>query len=145
MNLERKHQYDIAYMKMANDISELSYAKRSKVGCIIVSEEGQVISQGYNGTPSGMDNTCEYTDSEGVMHTKPEVLHAESNAISKCAKYHSSTYKGNLYVTLSPCLDCAKLIIQAGIKKVYYKDLYRVQDGLELLKKANVELEQLDI
>lgn len=143
MTHERKLQYDIVYMKVAEDIASLSYAKRSKVGCIIVSEDGQIVAQGFNGTPKGYDNCCEYEDENGELHTKPEVLHAESNAISKCAKYFSSTLDSTIYITLSPCIDCAKSIIQAGIKRIVFKELYRVTDGLELLKKSNLDVDQL--
>ena len=188
MTKERCLEYDIAYMKIAENIANLSYAIRSKVGAIIVNEGGQIISQGFNGTPTGMDNCCEeahcsckyvhgctytekpiekqlsvefctnalkslghanekngYTCHYCTLTTKDEVLHAESNAISKCAKYGSSTNNSTIYITLSPCYDCAKLIIQSGIKRVVYKDLYRITDGLDLLVKANIICEQLDI
>lgn len=145
MTIERKLEYDISYMKMALAMSDLSYSKRNKVGCIIVSNDGQVISQGYNGTPTGMDNECEYIDENGELKTKEEVLHAESNAISKCAKYRSSTIDSTVYVTLSPCLDCAKLIIQAGIKRVVYLDEYRVTDGIKLLNTVGILVQQIDM
>ena len=145
MNAERQIQYDKVCMKMAKTLSELSYAQRNKVGCIIVSPKGQIISQGYNGTPTGYDNCCEYTDENGNLATKKEVLHAESNAISKCAKWLSSTEDATLYVTLSPCFECAKVIIQAGIKRVCYNELYRNTEGLEFLKKNNIQVDQIFI
>lgn len=155
---KRSIEYDIAYMEMAEAISRLSYAQRSKVGCIIVTPQGQVIAQGYNGTPTGMDNCCEIEeiihdfDSEGdyseyvKLVTKREVLHAESNAITKCAKNGCGSTDGStIYVTLSPCFDCSKLIIQAGIKRIVYKEQYRLTDGLDLLCKAGIKVDQLDI
>lgn len=119
---------------MAEAVSQASYAEKLKVGAIIV-KDGNVIAFGYNGTPAGFDNRCE--DSENV--TKPEVLHAESNAIAKCAKGTVSSDGSVLYTTTAPCFDCAKLIIQAGIKKVFYRHLYRNNNGLELLTKAGIE------
>lgn len=145
MKFDRRLAYDIAYMEMAISFSKLSYAERNKVGCIIVSKDYQVIAQGFNGTPKGMENSCEYISESGERITKPEVLHAETNAISKCARWSSSTEGGTLYVTLSPCLDCSKLIIQAGIARVVYLDEYRNIDGLKLLNKAGIIIEQLDI
>ena len=126
---------DSVYIKMAEALSTMSYAKRAKVGCLIVNPGGQIVSHGYNGTPGGFDNTCEENDV-----TKPEVLHAESNAISKCAKWGGSTDGATLYVTLSPCFECAKFIIQSGIKRVVYKEEYRDLSGIALLKKANIEV-----
>lgn len=185
----RKISYDIAYMKMALAMSELSYAIRHKVGAIIVSKDGQVISQGYNGTPAGFDNCCEdvhcscdmrsfnndepvcfYDDFNspvkqvvGVYHcigvvnekfgackymslvTKPEVLHAESNAITKCAKWTSTTDGATLYVTLSPCMECSKLIVQSGINRVVFLERYHTTSGIEVLNKAGIVVEQIDI
>lgn len=168
MNKLRKIQYDIVYMKMALAISTLSYAIRNKVGCVILSKEGQLISQGYNGTPSGMNNECENVEcicnncikfgrkikdiknlnnckdcEYSKLITKDEVLHAESNAISKCAKWISSTDGATIYVTLSPCLNCAKLIVQAGIKRVVYLEEYHNIDGIKLLNKSGVKVEQI--
>ena len=149
-----------------------SFAKRNKVGAIIV-KDNMIISDGYNGTPKGFDNSCEIevkcdvdwdnidsldgganicktydSDCSKCPHhyliTKPEVLHAEANAITKVAKSTNSSEGSTLYVTLSPCLECAKLIIQSGIKRVVYKDKYRKTDGLELLKKAGIEVEQIN-
>ena len=108
---------DLVYLRMADDLSILSHAERRKVGCLIV-KDTQIISEGYNGTPRGFDNRCEYTDHVDEMYTKPEVLHAESNAITKLARSTNSSDGATMYVTCSPCFECAKLIIQAGIKRV---------------------------
>lgn len=144
MNLKRKLQYDKTYLSIAETVSSLSYGERAKVGCIIVSDKGQIISHGWNGTPSGFDNCCEYVGEDGELHTKREVLHAESNAIMKCARFgNTSTDNSTIYVTLSPCFDCAKLIIQAGIKRVCYKEKYRDTSGIDLLKENGIEVEQL--
>ena len=133
---------------MAKCWAKLSRAQRKQVGCLIV-KDGAIISDGYNGTPSGFDNTCEYnkftllSNGETVREeivTKPEVLHAESNAISKLAKSTQSSNGATLYATCSPCLDCSKLIIQSGIIRVVYGEQYRNANGLDLLKKANIEL-----
>lgn len=128
---------NITYMNIAHEISQLSYAKRLKVGAILVKEHS-IMSYGYNGMPYGFDNSCE-TNNE----TNPEVLHAESNAIMKIAKSTQSSDGATLYVTTSPCIECAKLIIQAGIKIVYYQNLYRKDDGLKLLEKANIKVYKL--
>ena len=133
---------DKTYIKMAKCWSELSKAKRKQVGCLIV-KDGTIISDGYNGTPSGFDNACEVPTSwwkETELVTKPEVLHAESNAISKLAKSTQSSNGATLYATCSPCLDCSKLIVQCGITRVVYSEQYRNTDGLELLKKAGIQL-----
>jgi dCMP deaminase len=130
-------------MNMGIVLSGLSYARRSKVGCLIVSQDGQIISQGYNGMPSGMDNNCEYEDENGDLHTRDEVLHAEANAIAKCAKWHASTNNATLYVTLSPCINCAKQMIQCGIKRVVYNEEYRDLSGIRLLLKVGIEVERL--
>lgn len=141
--IEKQHRYDKAYMGMAREFSKLSYAERAKVGCIIVSSKGQVVSQGYNGMPGGMDNRCEHEDENGNIVTNAEVLHAESNAITKCAKWGSSTEGCTIYITLSPCVECAKLIIQAGIRRVVYGERYRNTEGIELLERANIIVEQI--
>lgn len=133
-------KFDRSYLKMAEVWAENSYCKRRKVGALIV-KNNMIISDGYNGTPSGFENVCE--DENGV--TKPYVLHAEANAITKVAKSGNSSEDSILYVTASPCLECSKLIIQAGIKRVVYKDAYRLQDGPDLLKKAGIEVEQVDV
>lgn len=132
-------KFDKRYLEMAMIWSNNSYCKRRKVGALIVKDR-MIISDGYNGTPSGFENLCE--DESGA--TKPYVLHAEANAISKVAKSGNSSEGATLYVTASPCLECSKLIIQAGIKRVVYKDEYRLSDGVELLRRAGVELEKID-
>jgi dCMP deaminase len=125
------------YMNIASEIGNLSYAERKKVGCVIV-KDSSVISMGYNGTPVGFDNSCEILEN-GDLSTRPEVLHAESNAIAKVAKSSNSSDGADLYVTLSPCLECSKLIIQSGIKRVFYKEAYRIADGTKLLEKAGIQ------
>lgn len=179
-------KHDLQYMRIAHIWSENSSAVRHKVGAIIV-KDGMIISDGYNGTPSGFDNCCETYEPQngcqkkfleedisgigcqGELHTliegnvakyvckyadrckfaksvtKPEVLHAEANAITKLAKTTNSSDGATLYVTMSPCIECAKLIIQSGIKKVYYDEIYRNTDGLELLEKAGIETIQLHV
>jgi dCMP deaminase len=130
-------KYHKKYLDIAKSISELSYAKRKKVGAIIV-KDTMIISDGYNGTPTGFDNECE--DSEG--NTKWFTLHAEANAITKLVRYSGLPVDGStLYITLSPCKDCCKLILQAGIKNVYYSELYRDSDGIEFLKSVNINTE----
>ena len=132
-------KFDKAYLEMAAVWARNSYCKRRQVGALIVKDR-MIISDGYNGTPSGFDNVCE--DENGV--TKPYVLHAEANAITKVAKSGNSSEGATLYVTASPCVECAKLIIQAGIRRVVYKDSYRLNDGIELLQRAGIEVEQVD-
>ncbi len=126
-------------MEMALIWAKNSYCKRRKVGALLVKDR-MIISDGYNGTPAGFENICE--DETGA--TKPYVLHAEANAISKIAKSGNSSEGATLYVTASPCLECAKLIIQSGIKRVVYRDEYRLKDGIELLERAGVEIVKLD-
>ena len=116
-----------------------SYCRRRKVGALIVKDR-MIISDGYNGTPCGFENVCE--DENGV--TKPYVLHAEANAITKVAKSGNSSDGATLYVTASPCIECSKLIIQAGIKRVVYRDEYRLTDGVDLLREAGIEVEKVD-
>jgi len=116
-----------------------SYCKRRKVGALLVKEK-MIISDGYNGTPSGFENVCENENNQ----TKPYVLHAEANAITKVAKSNNSSEGATLYVTSSPCLECAKLIIQAGIKRVVFTENYRVEDGINLLKRADIEVKQVE-
>ncbi len=132
-------KFDKAYLEMAAVWARNSYCKRRQVGALIVKDR-MIISDGYNGTPSGFENVCE--DENGV--TKPYVLHAEANAITKVAKSGNSSEGATLYVTASPCVECAKLIIQAGIRRVVYKDSYRLNDGIELLQRARIEVEQVD-
>lgn len=124
---------------MAGIWAQNSYCVRRQVGALIVKDRS-IISDGYNGTPCGFENVCE--DETGC--TKPYVLHAEANAITKMAKSNNSSLGATLYVTAAPCMECAKLIIQAGIERVVYRDAYRVMDGVELLQRAGVKVEQLD-
>lgn len=132
-------KFDKAYLDMAAVWARNSYCRRRQVGALLVKDR-MIISDGYNGTPSGFENVCE--DENGV--TKPYVLHAEANAITKVAKSGNSSAGATLYVTASPCLECSKLIIQAGIKRVVYKDSYRLADGIELLEKAGIITEQVE-
>ena len=133
---------DRTYMNMARELSKLSHAKRRKVGCLIV-KNTHIIAEGINGTPRGFDNNCEYVDHVDHMYTKPEVLHAESNAITKLARSTNSSSGATVYVTCCPCFECSKLIIQAGIERVVYGDDYSKGDGLALLDKSNVIVEKL--
>lgn len=133
------NKFDESYLEMAAVWARNSYCKRRQVGALLVKDR-MIISDGYNGTPAGFENVCE--DENGV--TKPYVLHAEANAISKVAKSGNSSQGGTLYVTASPCLECAKLIIQAGITRVVYRDEYRLTDGIDLLRRAGVEVEKVD-
>ena len=132
-------KFDKSYVEMASIWAKNSYCKRRQVGALLVKDK-MIISDGYNGTPSGFENVCE--DEYGV--TKPYVLHAEANAISKVAMSGNSSDGSTLYVTASPCIECAKLIIQAGIKRVVYRDEYRLTDGVDLLRRAGVEVEKVD-
>jgi dCMP deaminase len=135
MDSEKQKQFDKSYLDMAEVWARNSYCKRRQVGALIVKDR-MIISDGYNGTPSGFENVCE--DEDGL--TKPYVLHAEANAITKVAKSGNSSDGATLYVTASPCLECSKLIIQAGIKRVVYHDEYRNAEGLELLRRAGIEI-----
>lgn len=132
-------KFDSSYLQMAAVWARNSYCKRRQVGALIVKDR-MIISDGYNGTPSGFENICE--DESGA--TKPYVLHAEANAITKVAKSGNSSDGATMYVTASPCMECAKLIIQAGIKRVVYKDEYRLTDGIDLLRKAGIIVEKVD-
>ena len=140
MNKEKRKKQDIAYLKMAKIWGELSYCKRKKVGALIVKDR-MIISDGFNGTPSGFENVCE--DEEN--YTKWYVLHAEANAILKVASSTQSCKGATLYVTLSPCRECSKLIHQSGIKRVVYSIKYKDTSGIEFLKKAGVETKYLPI
>ena len=137
-NLKKQYRYDKAYLKMAIEWSKLSHCTRKQVGALIV-KDNMIISDGYNGTPSGFENTCELKGGE----TKWYVLHAEANAILKCAKHGQSCQGADLYLTLSPCKDCSKLIHQAGIKRVIYYKEYKDPSGINFLKKAGVQLTNL--
>jgi dCMP deaminase len=139
LNLQKINKYDKAYLRIAAEWSKLSYCKRKKVGAIIVKDR-MIISDGYNGTPSGFENCCE--DHEGL--TKWYVLHAEANAILKVARSTQTCDGATLYITLSPCKECSKLIHQAGIKRVVYQNGYRDDAGLEFLRKAGVEIIQIE-
>ena len=132
-------KFDERYIEMASVWAKNSYCKRRQVGALLVKDK-MIISDGYNGTPSGFENLCE--DENGV--TKPYVLHAEANAITKVAKSGNSAQGSTLYVTASPCIECSKLIIQAGIKRVVYRDEYRLTDGVDLLRRAGIEVEKVD-
>ncbi len=131
---DKQEKLDYRYLRMAHVWAENSYCQRRQVGCLVVKDK-MIISDGYNGTPSGFENVCE--DESGV--TKPYVLHAEANAITKLARSSNNSDGATLYVTASPCIECAKLIIQAGIKRVVYGEQYRLRDGLDLLQKAGIE------
>lgn len=131
----KQHCLDKRYMRMAVIWAENSYCKRRQVGALIVKDK-MIISDGYNGTPVGFENVCE--DEDGT--TRPYVLHAEANAITKIARSGNSSEGATMYVTASPCIECAKLIIQAGIKRVVYAEKYRLEDGLDLLRRAGIEL-----
>ena len=136
----RQEQFDRRYLEMARTWALNSYCKRRQVGALIVKEK-MIISDGYNGTPSGFENLCEDKNNR----TKPYVLHAEANAITKVAKSNNSSEGATLYITSSPCMECAKLIIQSGIKRVVYCDKYRIEDGINLLKRANIEVVSLEL
>ena len=138
MNKEKQLKFDLRYLEMARIWAQNSYCQRRQVGALVV-KDGMIISDGYNGTPSGFENICE---EDGV--TKPYVLHAEANAITKVAKSGNSSEGATLFVTASPCLECAKLIIQSGIKRVVYRDEYRLTDGIDLLRRAGIEVERVD-
>lgn len=150
MLIEQKKRYmksdpkqetlDRRYLRMATIWAENSYCKRRRVGAIIVKDK-MIISDGFNGTPSGFENVCEDTDG----HTKPYVLHAEANALTKVARSNNSSEGATLYVTSSPCLECSKLIIQSGIRRVVYDELYRLSDGLDLLARAGIECVHLPL
>lgn len=140
MDIEKQLKFDVNYMRIAKIWSENSRCNRNRVGAILV-KGGMIISDGYNGTPAGFENECE----DDFGKTKPCVLHAEANAITKIAKSTNSSEGSTLYVTTSPCIECAKLIVQAGIKRVVYEEPYRINDGLQLLEKANIEIVQLQM
>ncbi len=137
---EKQLQLDKRYLRMARIWAENSYCIRRQVGALIVKDK-MIISDGFNGTPSGFENICEDEDGK----TKAYVLHAEANAITKVAKSANASDGATLYVTTSPCIECAKLIIQSGIKKVVYCEPYRIDDGIRLLKRAGIEVLQLNI
>jgi dCMP deaminase len=137
---KKQEQFDKRYLEMAAIWAENSYCERRKVGALIVKEK-MIISDGYNGTPSGFENVCEDDNKD----TKPYVLHAEANAITKVAKSNNSSDNSTLYVTSSPCMECSKLIIQSGIRRVVYCNKYHKTDGLDLLKRAGIEIVYIDL
>ncbi len=137
---DKQIELDKRYLRMASIWAENSYCQRRKVGALIVKSK-MIISDGYNGTPSGFENVCEDESNQ----TKPYVLHAEANAITKIARSNNSSNGSTLYVTASPCIECSKLIIQAGIKRVVYSEKYRLEDGINLLKRANIEVLYIDM
>ena len=138
MNSDKQHKFDLRYLQMARIWAQNSYCQRRQVGALVV-KEGMIISDGYNGTPSGFENVCE--DDNGI--TKPYVLHAEANAITKLARSSNNSDGATIYITASPCIECAKLIIQSGIKRVVYGEKYRLTDGIELLERAGIQVEYL--
>lgn len=139
MEKQKQYNLDCRYLRMAQIWAENSYCKRRQVGALVVKDK-MIISDGYNGTPSGFDNICE----DDTNTTYPYVLHAEANAITKLARSSNNSDGATLYVTASPCIECAKLIIQAGIKRVIYGEEYRLSDGLDLMRKAGIEVVLLE-
>ena len=135
MNQEKQRKFDERYLEMARIWSKNSFCQRRQVGALVV-KDGMIISDGYNGTPSGFENICE--DDNGV--TKPYVLHAEANAITKLARSNNNSEGATIYITASPCIECAKLIIQSGIRRVVYGENYRLTDGIDLLRRAGIEV-----
>ncbi|MBQ0097008.1 MAG: dCMP deaminase family protein [Bacteroidales bacterium] len=134
------NKFDRSYLEMARIWASNSYCRRRQVGALLVKDK-MIISDGYNGTPSGFENVCEDENDR----TKPYVLHAEANAITKVAKSGNSSEGATLYVTAAPCIECAKLIIQSGIRRVVYTDEYRLEDGINLLKRAGIEVEKVEL
>lgn len=139
-NPEKQRQFDKHYLEMATIWAKNSYCKRRQVGALIVKDR-MIISDGYNGTPSGFENDCEDENNK----TKPYVLHAEANALTKVARSGNSSEGATLYITTSPCIECAKLIIQSGIVRVVFVDEYHSNDGLDLLKRAGVEIIKFEL
>ncbi len=139
-NNDKQLKLDMRYLRMALVWAENSYCKRRQVGALLVKDK-MIISDGYNGTPSGFENDCE----DDNYKTKPYVLHAEANAITKVAKSNNSSDGATLYVTSSPCLECSKLIIQAGINRVVFSESYHLNDGIELLQRAGIEVKQIQL
>lgn len=137
--LSKQAKLDLRYLRMARIWAENSYCKRRQVGALVVKDK-MIISDGYNGTPSGFENVCEDNNV-----TKPYVLHAEANAITKLARSSNNSEGSTLYVTASPCIECAKLIIQSGIKRVVYAEKYRLDDGIKLMQRAGIKVECLNL
>ena len=140
VNIEKQLKLDERYLRMATIWAENSYCSRRQVGALLVKDK-MIISDGYNGTPSGFENVCEDENNK----TKPYVLHAEANAITKVAKSNNSSEGATLYVSSSPCLECSKLIIQAGIKRVVFSEQYHMNDGVELLERAKIEVIKVEL
>ena len=140
MDREKQKKFDQRYLEMARIWAQNSYCQRRQVGALVV-KNGMIISDGYNGTPSGFENICE--DDNGI--TKPYVLHAEANAITKLARSSNNSDGATIYITASPCIECAKLIIQSGIKRVVYGEKYRLTDGIDLLERAGIEVVYFEI
>ena len=138
--MNKQERYDRTYLNMSTEWAKLSHCSRKQVGALIV-KNGMIISDGYNGTPSGFPNQCEDCDDNTIS----TVLHAEANAITKIAKSTNTAEGATLYVTLSPCFDCAKLIIQAGIKRIVYSEVYRKTDSFKLFEQAGIEIKKLEI
>ncbi len=136
--MDKQTQFDLNYLDMARIWAQNSYCERRKVGALMVKDR-MIISDGYNGTPRGFENVCE--DPDG--HTKSYVLHAEANAITKVARSNNSSEGATIYITASPCIECAKLIIQSGIVRVVYHDDYRSEEGIELLKRAGIQVDKM--
>lgn len=137
---DKQHELDKRYLRMAAIWAENSYCKRRQVGALLVKDK-MIISDGFNGTPAGFENVCE----DETNHTKPYVLHAEANAITKVAASSNSSRGATIYVTSSPCIECAKLIIQSGIRRVVYSENYRLADGIELLRRAGITVDYIDL
>ena len=137
---DKQHELDKRYLRMAAIWAKNSYCKRRQVGALLVKDK-MIISDGFNGTPAGFENVCE----DETNHTKPYVLHAEANAITKVAASSNSSRGATIYVTSSPCIECAKLIIQSGIRRVVYSEDYRLADGIELLRRAGVIVDYIDL
>ena len=140
VSVEKQKKYDLAYLKMAKEWAQLSYCNRRQVGALIV-KDGMIISDGYNGTPSGFENCCENENNETHWY----VLHAEANAILKVARSTHNCNGGTLYITLSPCKDCSKLIIQSGIKRVVYSEEYKDLEGVNYLRNYGIEIVYLHL
>ena len=137
---DKQHELDKRYLRMAAIWAENSYCKRRQVGALLVKDK-MIISDGFNGTPAGFENVCE----DETLRTKPYVLHAEANAITKVAASSNSSRGATIYVTSSPCIECAKLIIQSGIRRVVYSEDYRLADGIELLRRAGITVDYIDL
>lgn len=145
MNKERKRHFDLIYLEMAKLIASSSYAKKKKVGCVVV-KDNTIISDGFNGTPAGFSNTCEYETQFGEitrLNTFLEVLHAEENAITKLARLGNSSQDATMYITVPPCIRCARLIVQSGLKRVVYAEPYKNTEGIDLLLKAGLVVEHI--